>query len=467
MFDSSVYVQRRKLLKRQMRHGLLLFLGNEESPMNYQGNTYPFRQDSSFLYFFGLDTPGVAAVIDADSGTDTIFGDDITLEDVIWMGELASIKDRAAAVGIKRTAPVSQLNETIAQARRKGRPVHFLPPYRPETRDRLSGLLSIPPREVGKRFSPELIRGVVAQRSTKTDEEIAEIEKSLSVSHKMYSSALAMVRPGLYERDIFGAIEGIALAHGCLTAFPTILSMNVHVFHNPYHGNRLEKGRLLVIDSGVSSAQGYASDITRTIPVSGTFSKKQKEIYEIVLEGQLQAIAAMRPGARFKDIHLATAKTMASGLKEIGLMKGDTDEAVAAGAHALFFPHGLGHMIGLDVHDMEGLGEDYVGYDETVKRSRQFGLAYLRMARELRPGFVLTVEPGIYFVPALIDRWKAEKRLAQFIDYAQAEKYKDFTGIRIEDDVLVTKTGRRVLGRPIPKKAGDIEKIMAAARAKR
>jgi len=467
MFDRAVYVQRRKLLKRQMGNGLLLFLGNEESPMNYPANTYPFRQDSSFLYFFGLDTAGVAAVIDVDAGAETIFGDDISLEDVIWMGEFPTVKDRAAAVGIKRTAPFSRLDETIAQARKKGRPVHFLPPYRPETRDRLSGLMGIRPRDVGKRCSPGLIRAVVAQRSTKTDEEIAEIEKSLIVSRQMYSAALAMVRPGLYESDIFGAIEGIALAHGCLTAFPTILSMNAHVFHNQYHANRLEKGRLLIIDSGVSSARGYASDVTRTIPVSGTFSRKQKEIYEIVLAGQLQAIAAMRPGARFKDIHLATAKTMAAGLKEIGLMKGDTDEAAAAGAHALFFPHGLGHMIGLDVHDMEGLGEDYVGYDATVKRSRQFGLAYLRMAKELRPGFVLTVEPGIYFVPALIDRWKAEKRLAQFINYPLVEKYRDFTGVRIEDDVLVTKTGSRVLGKPIPKKAGEIEKVMAAAKAKR
>ncbi|HUU36851.1 MAG TPA: aminopeptidase P family protein [Candidatus Desulfaltia sp.] len=467
MFEGAVYVQRRKLLKRRMRSGLLLFPGNQESPMNYPANTYPFRQDSSFLYFFGLDTPGVAAVIDVDAGTETIFGDDITLEDVIWMGDLPTIKDRAAAVGVKRTTPLARLDETIAQARKKGRPIHFLPPYRPETLTRLSDLLGVRPQEVRKRVSSELIRAVVAQRSTKTEEEVAEIEKSLAVSGRMYSAAMATIRPGLYESAIVGAIEGIALAHGCLTAFPTIVTMNGHIFHNQYHSNRLEKGRLLVIDSGVSSARGYASDITRTIPVSGAFSRKQREIYEIVLKGQLQAIAAMRPGARFKDIHLATARTMASGLKDIGLMTGDVDEAVSAGAHALFFPHGLGHMIGLDVHDMEGLGEDYVGYDETVTRSKQFGLAYLRVARELRPGFVLTVEPGIYFVPALIERWQAEKRFAQFINYTQVEGYRDFTGIRIEDDVLVTEKGSRVLGKPIPKKAGDLEKARAAAKAKR
>jgi len=277
---------------------------------------------------------------------------------------------------------------------------------------------------------------------------------------------MTSVRPGLYESDIVGAVDGTALARGVQTAFPTILSMNVHVFHNPYHHNRLQKGRLLVIDSGACSALGYASDITRTIPVSGGFTQKQREVYEIVLKGQLQAIASMKPGVKYKDIHLATAKTMASGLKDLGLMKGDIEESVAAGAHALFYPHGLGHMIGLDVHDMESLGENYVGYDESVSRSPQFGLAYLRMARELRPGFVLTVEPGIYFIPALIDDWKSQKRLAAFINYAKVEDYRDFTGIRIEDNVLITKDGSRVLGRPIPKKVRDVEKTMATAERK-
>lgn len=467
MFRSTVYTKRRKLLRKQIKSGLILFLGNDESPMNYPSNTYPFRQDSSFLYFFGLATPGLAAVVDVDTGTETVFGDDITLENVIWMGDLPKMKERAAAVGVRQTAPLARLKETVSQVRKAGRRIHFLPPYRPETLARLSGLLTLQPRNVRELVSIDLVNAVVAQRSTKSEEEVAEIEKALAVSREMYAVGMAMARPGLFERDIVGAIEGIALAHGCPTAFPTILTMNVHVFHNHYHGHKLEKGRLLVIDSGVSSALGYASDITRTIPVSGFFSSRQKDIYEIVLSGQNQAIAGMRPGVRFKDIHLATARTMASGLKEIGLMKGDTDEAVEEGAHALFFPHGLGHMIGLDVHDMEGLGEDHVGYDETVKRSSQFGLAYLRMARKLEPGFVLTVEPGIYFVPALIDRWKAERRLASFIDYARVEKFRDFTGIRIEDDVLVTKEGRRVLGKPIPKKVREVERAMAVSKAKK
>jgi Xaa-Pro aminopeptidase len=467
MFDSKTYIQRRMLLKKALKSGLVLFLGHEESPMNYTANAYPFRQDSSFLYFFGLDTPGLAAVIDVEAGTDTIYGDDITLEDVIWMGDLPKLRERAAAAGVFVTAPLVKLEETIAEAKKKNRPVHYLPPYRPECLAKLSGLLGLPPQEIKAKVSSELIKAVVAQRSTKSKEEIAEMEKAHAVTYKMYIAAMTSVRPGIYESDIVGAIDGIALAHGVPTAFPTILSMNVHIFHNPHHDNKLQKGRLLVIDSGASSPLGYASDITRTLPVSGVFTQKQREVYEVVLKGQLQAIASIKPGVKYKDIHLSTARTMASGLKDLGLMKGDIEEAVAAGAHALFFPHGLGHMIGLDVHDMEGLGENHVGYDETVSRSSQFGLAYLRMARELRPGYVLTVEPGIYFIPALIDKWKGEKRLAAFIDYAAVENYRDFTGIRIEDNVLITKDGNRILGRSIPKKVADVERTMSAAKKKR
>ena len=466
MFSAKTYIQRRTLLKKTLKSGLVVLLGNEESPMNYPANTYPFRQDSSFLYFFGLDSPGLAAVIDVQAGTDTLYGDDITLEDVIWMGELPKLKDRAAEAGVFMTEPRSKLEGVIADARKQGRPVHYLPPYRPETLARLSALLGTLPRETKQNASEELVRAVVAQRSVKSEEEIGEMEKAQAVTRKMYAAALTTIRPGLLESDIVGAVEGISLAHGLQTAFPTILSVNVHVFHNPHHDNKLQKGRLLVMDAGASSSLGYASDITRTFPVSGVFTPKQRNIYEIVLIGQMEAIASMKPGVRYKDIHLATARTMAGGLKDLGLMKGDIEEAVAAGAHALFFPHGLGHMIGFDVHDMEGLGEDFVGYDDTVSRSTQFGLAYLRMARELRPGFVLTVEPGIYFIPALIDYWRSEKRHTAFIDYAEVEEYRDFTGVRIEDDVLITHGGSRVLGRPIPKKVAHIERTMASAQRK-
>jgi Xaa-Pro aminopeptidase len=461
MFDASTYIKRRKLLRQQVKSGLILFLGNEESPMNYPANTYPFRQDSSFLYFFGLDTPCLAGVIDVDAGRDMAFGDDVSLEDVIWMGYIPSLKERAKAVGIRQTASLSRLEETIAKALKKRRTIHYLPPYRAETADKLSKLLKRPAARLKKAASVELIKAVVSQRSVKSAEEVAEIDKALEVSRKMYRVAMKLARPGLYEREIVGAMEGIALAHGCQTAFPIILTINGQILHNQYHGNRLEKGRMLVIDAGASSPLGYASDITRTLPVGGKFTPKQRGVYEVVLRGQLKAIETIRPGIKHKDIHIAVARTMASGLKELGLMKGDIDEAVSEGAHALFFPHGLGHMLGLDVHDMEGLGEDYVGYDKTVERSKQFGLAYLRLARELKPGFVLTVEPGIYFIPPLIDTWKAENKLKSFINYARVEAYRNFGGIRIEDDVFITTDGCRVLGKLIPKTVRDIETAMA------
>jgi Xaa-Pro aminopeptidase len=462
MFASRVYIRRRELLRKHIKSGLVIFLGNEESPMNYPANTYPFRQDSSFLYFFGLDTPSLAAAIDIDAGAEILFGDDITLEDVIWMGYLPTVRERARTAGVMRTAPLSRLEELVGLAVKRKRKIHYLPPYRPETAARLSSLVGARPGNIRKNASVELIKATVAQRSVKSAEEVAEVEKALKVSREMYLTAMMRTRPGLYERDILGEIEGIALSRGFPTAFPTILTINGQIFHNQYHGNRLERGKLLVIDSGVSSPLGYASDITRTIPVNGRFSTRQREIYEIVLRGQQNAIRAIRPGVRYRDIHLATAGTMAQGLKELGLMKGDIDQAVEAGAHALFFPHGLGHMLGLDVHDMESLGEDFVGYDRTIERSKQFGLAYLRLARELQPGFVLTVEPGIYFIPALIDQWKSRKKFASFINYAKVEAYRNFSGIRIEDNVLVTKDGSRVLGQPIPKTVRDVEKAMAA-----
>ncbi len=461
MFDASVYIKRRKLLRQQVESGLILFLGNEESPMNYPANTYRFRQDSSFLYFFGLNTPSLAAIIDTDANREIVFGDDVSLEDVIWMGYLPSLKERAQAAGIRHTAYLARLEETIARALKQGRTIHYLPPYRAETAERLSTLLKKPAVRIKKAASVELIKAVVSLRSTKSAEEVAEIEKALEVSREMYRVALKLARPGLYEREIVGAIEGIALARGYETAFPIILTINGQILHNHYHGNRLEKGRLLVIDAGASSPLGYASDITRTVPVGGEFTPKQQGVYEVVLRGQLKAIESIAPGIKYRDVHLATARAMALGLKELGLMKGDIDEAVAEGGHALFFPHGLGHMLGLDVHDMEGLGENYVGYDKTVERSKQFGLAYLRLARELQPGFVLTVEPGIYFIPPLIDKWKAENKFKKYINYARVDAYRNFGGIRIEDDVLVTDDGCRVLGRPIPKTVKDIEKAMA------
>jgi Xaa-Pro aminopeptidase len=460
MFDSKTYIKRRDLLRQQVSSGMILFLGNDDAPMNYVANTYHFRQDSSFLYFFGLGTPGLVAAMDIESGEDTLFGDDIGIEDIVWMGYLPTIKERASRVGVKNSAPLKDLEMFVKDALQKGRKVHYLPPYRPEHSIKIEKWLAMSGDEAKVKSSSELIRAIIAQRSVKSEDEIAQIELALKTTYKMYATAMRMAQPGVYERDIVGRIDGIAIADSGSTAFPTILTKNGQILHNHDHSNKLKRGDIVVVDAGAQSPMTYAADITRTIPVGGKFSARQKEIYGIVLAAQEAAIQAMRPGIMYKEVHLVAAKKIASGLKSAGLMKGETEDAVGRGAHALFFPHGLGHMLGLDVHDMENLGEEHVGYDDKVKRSDQFGLAYLRMAKELRPGFVLTVEPGIYFIPALIDEWEAQKKFADFIAYEKLATYRDFGGIRIEDDVLITKDGHRVLGRPIPKKPDKVEEAV-------
>jgi Xaa-Pro aminopeptidase len=460
MFDKKIYQQRRNLLTKKVKSGLLLFLGNGESAMNYPDNPYHYRQDSTFLYFFGLSFPGLAAVIDIDENRQMVFGNDLDMDDIIWMGPQPSLKNRCAKIGISETQPLGKLEEILKNALSMGRKIHFLPPYRSENAMQLEKLLGIHHGAVKNYASPAFIKAVVAMRSIKSKEEIAEIERTMIVTAAMYREAMAMARPGIFERDIAGKIEGIALASGGQLAFPAIVTIHGETLHNHYHGNVLQKGNLLIIDAGCESESGYATDITRTIPVGGKFSQQQKAIYETVLDMQLSAIAMIKPGASYRTIHLKTCEILVQHFKELGLMKGDSAAAVAAGAHALFLPHGLGHMMGLDVHDMENLGENYVGYDEKTKRSEQFGLAYLRLAKKLEPGHLLTVEPGVYFIPALIDQWQAGKKAAAFINYAMVEKLRNFGGIRIEDNVLVTAKGAQVLGPLIPKKISDVEKAV-------
>jgi Xaa-Pro aminopeptidase len=458
MFKDTTYIERRKRLRKQVPSGLLLFFGNEESPMNYPDNTYHFRQDSTFLYFFGLDSPGLAAIVDIDENKDWLFGNDIGLEDIIWMGELPKLKDRASQVGVRHSAPRKAFDEYVAGAVAAERKLHYLPPYRSDTAVAISTLLGIPVGDVKANACRDFIKAVVDQRLIKSKEEVREIESAVDVSAAMYRTGMKMAKPGRFEREVVGAMEGVVNALGCKMAFPPIVTINGQTLHMHSHANELRKGRMLVMDAGAESWLHYASDITRTVPVGGKFSQRQKDIYEIVLEGQETAIRSIKPGVMYKEIHLKTARVMASGLKDLGLMKGSVDDAVARGAHAMFFPHGLGHNMGLDVHDMEDLGENQVGYDETVQRSGQFGLAYLRMARELRPGHVLTVEPGLYFIPALIALWKKEKKHKDFIVYDKAEAFLDFGGVRIEDNVLVTEKSHRVLGTPIPKTVAEVEK---------
>lgn len=457
MFPKEVYTDRRNRLRDEMGSGLALFIGNNEAPMNYPANGYHFRQDSSYLYFFGLDHDNLAGVIDIDNDMDIIFGNDVSLDDIIWMGPQPTMKERAEKVGVEHTLPMDKLGEFLKTEIGKGRKVHFLPPYRGDHFLQLKQLLGLDTDRIKDYISVELIKAVVKLRSIKDKYEIEEIEKAVDIALEMHTTAMKMAKPGVVEREIAGTIEGISLAKGGPVSFPIILSIHGETLHNHYHGNTLAEGRMMVADAGAETPMHYASDITRTTPVGGKFSSRQKEIYEIVLKANMECIEACKPGIKFRDVHLQAANILASGLRDLGIMKGDVAEAVRQGAHALFMPHGLGHMMGLDVHDMEGLGEDYVGYDEETKRSDQFGTAFLRLGRELQSGFVLTVEPGCYFIPALIDLWKKEGRFTEFINYDKAEEYKDFGGIRIEDDVLITDTGYRVLGKPIPKTVAEIE----------
>jgi Xaa-Pro aminopeptidase len=460
VFPKEVYWQRRKMLRELVGEGVILIPGNEESSMNYKANYYHFRQDSTFLYFFGINRPGFFGLCDVDEQKDILYGDDFGIDDIIWMGEQPSVRDLAAKVAVELTASPESLGEFLKQAIKKGRKVHILPPYRGDQEIILAGLTGVAYQQVQEMVSQTLIDAVVKLRSVKDPHEIAEIEKAADVAGIMHTTAMKMAYPGNYERELAGAIEGIALAHGGPVSFPVILSMDGQTLHNHYHGNELVEGRMVVCDAGAESAMCYASDITRTFPVGGKFSAQQKDIYNIVLKANTETIKASHPGRSYREVHLMAAKIIAGGLKELGIMKGDLDEAVEAGAHALFFPHGLGHMLGLDVHDMEGLGENNVGYSEAVKRADQFGLAYLRLGRKLEPGFVVTNEPGCYFIPALIDQWKGEKKLGQFINYDQVELYRGFGGVRIEDDVVITEEGSRVLGAPIPKTVDEVEDTM-------
>ncbi len=463
MFPKQVYINRRNQLKKLLtdQHGLVLFLGNSNVPFNYPANIYPFRQDSSFLYFFGLDQPDLAAIIDLDNDKEIIFGQDLTIDDIIWMGNQPSLKEKANMVGVDNTGSLSDLNELISNAIKNKTPIHFLPPYRGETKHWLENLLGIKYDLLNHYASLPLIKAVIALREIKDSYELEEIRRMEHVAYLMHTTAMKMAKPGTTEQQIAGTIQGITLSHEGPASFPVIVTVHGQTLHNESYDNTLEIGQLLLVDAGAESKNHYASDITRTTPVGGKFSQLQKDIYQIVLQANKQGIDHIKPGVPYKDIHLLAAKIIAQGLKDLGLMKGNIDDIVEQGAHALFFPHGLGHMMGLDVHDMEGLGEDYVGYDDNFKRSSQFGLAFLRLAKPLKPGHVLTVEPGIYFIPELIDLWKQQNKFIDFINYDKLEQFKNFGGIRIEDNVLVTENGHENLSIKIPKEPEDIENICA------
>lgn len=462
MFSDQTYIERRSRLGQALESGVVLLLGHDESPMNFRDNPYPFRQDASFLYYFGLSEPGMAALIDVEEGNSTLFGHQPTLEEIVWTGARPSLAERGADVGLEDCRPAAELADHLALAVQGGRTIHFLPPYRSSTILRLARLLEIPSADVEKCASRRLIQAVVSQRAVKSTEEIAELDLAMALAHDIHTLAMRLARPGMLEQEVVGAIEGLLIGKGSAVPFPVIFSVRGEVLHNHRHDNEMQAGDLALLDAGALSPGCYASDITRTFPVGGRFTARQRQVYEVVLAAQRKAIAAVAPGVRFEEVHRLASRELAEGLAGMGILRGDLDEAVAQGAHALLFPHGLGHMLGLDVHDMESLGEQYVGYDEQTERSEQFGSRSLRLARELRPGFVVTIEPGLYFIPQLIDSWAAEKRLEEFIDYRELAGWKDFGGVRIEDDLLVTAEGHRVLGEPIPKSVADVEALTAS-----
>jgi Xaa-Pro aminopeptidase len=459
MFDKSVYQARRAALRAEIGKGLILLLGNEESSMNYRDNLYPFRQDSSFLYFFGLDKPGLTGLIDIDNDREVVYGRELTMDEIVWTGPQPTLAEQAAAGGIAETQAVTTLSADIATARGAGRTIHFLPPYRPENILKLSAWLGVAGGSVAAHASVPLIKAVVAQRSIKTAEEITQIEEAVNTTAAMHLAAIKGCRDGMTEAQLAGGLQGIAISAGGNLAFPTILTVNGQVLHNHYGLAVMREGRLAICDAGAENAMHYAGDMTRTFPVGKRFTAVQREMYEIVLRAQEAAVQALRPGVLFRDIHALAAQKLVEGLKAAGVMKGDPAEAVAAGAHTMVFQCGLGHMMGLDVHDMEDLGEEYVGYTKTLRKSKEFGWKSLRLARALEPGFVVTIEPGLYFIPELMDQYKAEKKFLDFIDYNKLEGFASFGGIRIEEDFLVTETGSRLLGKPLAKTADAIETL--------
>ena len=456
----DTYIRRRATLKKEMGSGLLLFLGNDEVGMNYADNTYRFRQDSTFLYFFGLDYAGLAAVIDIDNDTEIVFDNELTIDDIVWTGTQPTLSEKASAVGISKTMPLSNLKGYIDKSLSKGQTIHFLPPYRGDHSVWPWKLLGIEPKAQTAMASVALIKAIVAQRNHKDEEEIQAIEESVDLSTKMHLAAYRMVRPGVHESQVATAVEEVACRNGNVLAFPTIATVQGQVLHNHGFIHQLKEGDIFLLDAGAETKEHYAGDLSSSMPVSERFTNRQAEVYNIHLESFYAAVGKLKPGVPFREAHIAAATKIAEGMKQLGLMKGDPAEAAETGAYAMFFPCGLGHMMGLDVHDMENLGEQYVGYAEGMAKSKQFGFKSLRLARPLEPGFVFTVEPGIYFIPELMDKWRAEHLFEDFICYDRLDAWRNFTGLRNELNYLITSTGARLLGHI--KKPMTIEEVYEA-----
>ena len=464
MFDTATYIRRRNELKKLVKEGIIILFGNNESPANFPNNGYyPFRQDSSFLYYFGLQRDGLVGIIDIDNDKDILVGNDIDIEDIVWYGAVESMTEMMQRCGAQETLPMKALKTICNEALSKHRKIHFLPPYRHDIKIQVFDLLGVHPIQQKEAASMELIKAVVKMRSVKEQQEIEELERAAVIGYKMHTTAMRLTKPGVTEKFVSGQVDGIAHSYGAMVSFPTIYTQHGEILHGAPSMNKLEEGRLVLCDAGGETLNNYCSDNTRTMPVNGKFTQRQLEIYSIVEACHDYTLELAKPGVKYADVHFAICRLMFDRLKELGLAKGNTEEAVRAGAHAMFLPHGLGHMMGMDVHDMENLDQINVGFDEETRPNlEQFGTNCLRMGRRLEEGFVVTDEPGIYFIPALIDEWKAKKHCAEYLNFDKLETYKDFGGIRIEDDVLITKDGCRFIGKDrIPYHPKDVEAFMA------
>lgn len=464
MFDTATYIRRRNELKKLVKEGIIILFGNNESPANFPNNGYyPFRQDSSFLYYFGLQRDGLVGIIDIDNDKDILVGNDIDIEDIVWYGSVESMTEMMQRCGAQETLPMKALKTICNEALSKHRKIHFLPPYRHDIKIQVFDLLGVHPIQQKEAASMELIKAVVKMRSAKEQQEIEELERAAVIGYKMHTTAMRLTKPGVTEKFVSGQVDGIAHSYGAMVSFPTIYTQHGEILHGAPSMNKLEEGRLVLCDAGGETLNNYCSDNTRTMPVNGKFTQRQLEIYSIVEACHDYTLELAKPGVKYADVHFAVCRLMFDRLKELGLAKGNTEEAVRAGAHAMFLPHGLGHMMGMDVHDMENLDQINVGFDEETRPNlEQFGTNCLRMGRRLEEGFVVTDEPGIYFIPALINEWKAKKHCAEFLNFDKLETYKDFGGIRIEDDVLITKDGCRFIGKDrIPYHPKDVEAFMA------
>lgn len=454
MFSKSIYTERRRVLKENIGSGVLLFPGNSNAPINYRDNYYYFRQDSTFLYYFGISRPDLIAIIDCDTGKEIIFGSEYSLDDIVWMGKKPTLKELGKKIGIDEVLTPDEIHGIL-----EGKEVHFLPPYRDEHLIKLKQIHPDKNLDLNRDYSDSFVENVIAQRSVKSEDEIKQMNEATSITCDMHEAAMMNAKEGMRESELTGMVHGLAIKGGGNISFPIILSTNGHILHNHDHHQIMEPGKLLLVDCGAENSMNYAGDMTRTFPVSARFSKKQADIYSIVLKAQEKSIESLQPGVWFGDVHKLAGKMIVEGLKDLGIMKGNTEDAVNEGAFALFMPHGLGHMIGLDVHDMENLGEDKVGYGDEAERSDLFGLKSLRLGKKLKNGYTITVEPGIYFIPGLMDKWEGNKLHKEFINYEKLKEYRDFGGIRIEDDYLITDMGSALLGKPLAKQIKEIEEL--------